>query len=52
MLAMEVLLEITASRESLQAFSIRETFVPEVKDVLRGFAFDRQHFRQTRRWRD
>ena len=52
MLTMEVLLEVAASREYLQAISGRQVFVPEVKDTLGGFTFDREHFRQIRRWRD
>ena len=46
MLAMEMLLEITATRERLQAFDIWECFVAEAKDTLGGFAFDFQNFRE------
>ena len=49
MLAMEVLLKVAASRECLQAISGRQVFVPEAKDALGGFTFNRERFRQTRR---
>ena len=40
MLAVEVLLEVAATRERLQSLSIREFFVTEAKDILGGFIFD------------
>lgn len=44
MLAMEILLEIAVTRESLQANSIREFFVTEAKYTLGGFAFDLEDY--------
>ncbi len=51
MLAVEVLLEVAATRERLQSLSIRESFVAEAKDTLGGFAFDLEDFRKIRRRR-
>ena len=48
MLAIEVLLEIAATPESLQANSIWEFFVTEAKDTLGGFAFDLENFQEIR----
>ena len=45
MLAMEVLLEVASRCESFQSISSRKIFVPKVKDILSGFAFNWETFR-------
>ena len=48
MIAMEVPFEVAANRESFQAITDPWIHVPEAKDALRGFTFNRERFRQTR----
>ena len=43
-LALEVLLEIAATSESLQAIRCRQLFIAEAEDALGSFAFDGKGF--------
>ena len=45
----DVLLEVVASRESLQAIDVGQIVVPKAED---GFRFDWERFPQTQLWGD